>query len=489
MVPTWAVDLRLDELSDALGAGELGRGRLARLLRPLPDADAVRYRQETFADLEHPAVAAALRELAASVATTWRTLERAARMRHPTERDRWVLDASDALDGVLIELDRVLRAAPLRGRALAAVRDRVAAHVGSTAFKERRAAASAARASLDGVTFGLTLGQQRVVVRAPRDAASLAEEVRETFARFSDSAAEAVRVDVFDTLDMNSLEAEVLARVARLAPEPFAVLASTVAAHQPVVDPWVASLADEAGWFLAVVDLFAPVRDAGLACTFPDIAEDGALAVSGVFDLALARRLAADGRAVATSDIALAPFERVAVVTGPSQGGRTSVARALGQLHVFAAAGCPVPAAAAVVPLVDRVHTVFDRAERLDDPGGRLRGELRQIRGLLAETTPASLFVANEPFASTTAGDALALARRLLTAIEHAGARAVVVTFLEELAADAGSVSVAAVTDPHEPTARTFRFERRPPDGLAHAQALAATHGLTAAAVEARLRP
>lgn len=488
-MPAWAVDLRLDELADALGAGEQGDGRLARLVCPLPDADAVRYRQETFRDLERPDVAAALRDLTASVATTRRTLERAARMRHPTERDRWLLDSIDAHDAVLLQLDRVLRAAPLRGPALAAVRDRVAAHVASTAFKERRAAAAAARTALDGVAFGLTLGQQRVVVRPPRDTASLAEEVRETFARFSDSPPEAVRVDVFDTLDMNPLEAEVLARVARLAPEPFTLLASTVAAHQPVMDPWVASLADEAGWFLAVMDLFAPIRDAGLACAYPDIAEDGSLAVSGLFDLALARRLVAGGRTVAMSDLALAPSERLAVVTGPSQGGRTSFARALGQVHALAAAGCPVPAAAAVVPLVDRVHTVFDRAERLDDPGGRLRGELRQIRRLLAETTAATLVVANEPFASTTAGDALALARRLLAAIERAGARVVVVTFLEELAGDPGSVSVAAATDPDEPTARTFRYERRPSDGLAHAQALAASHGLTASAVEARLRP
>jgi len=147
-----------------------------------------------------------------------------------------------------------------------------------------------------------------------------------------------------------------------------------------------------------------------------------------------------------------------------------------------------VPAGSASVPLVDSVRTVFDRPERLDDPGGRLRGELRRIRGLLAAATPATLVVANEAFASTTAEDALALSRRLLDALGERGARSVAVTFLEELAEDPGTVSIAATVDPVDPTARTYRFTRRPADGLAHAQTLAAHYGLGADAVRARIR-
>ncbi len=387
----------------------------------------------------------------------------------------------------VIALDEALRAGPIHSRGLGAARDRLGAMVSSLRFGQRRAAVAAARVALDGVAFGLRLGLQRVVVSRARPEPDLAQEIRATFARFSDGPPEPLRVDAFDTLDMNPLEAEVVARVVRLAPEPFALLAATVAEQQPVIDPWIASLADEAAWYLAVQDLLAPVRGAGLACGYPAITEDGGLEAARVFDLALARRLVSAGQPVATSDIALGPVERLAVVTGPSQGGRTSIARALGQIHVLAAAGCPVPAATARVPLIDVVHTVFDRSERLDDPGGRLRGELRQIRGLLDATTQASLVVANEPFASTTADDALALARRLLRAIVRRGARVVVVTFLEELSADPAAVSIAAVTDAARPTARTFRFERRPADGLAHAHALAASHGLGSGAVRARM--
>jgi DNA mismatch repair protein MutS len=488
VIPAWAADLRLDELAHGLGPGGDGVERLAVLLDPLGSVDAVRFRQEVFRDLEDPGLGDALRALAEALAAVRATLDRAARMRHAAERDRWILDAIERHDAAVLNLAAALGRGRVASRGLTAVRDHLAATVAEPGFLRRRAEAAAALEALDGVAFRLRIGRQRVVVGEVRDEPDLASEIRATFERFREAEPAPSRVDVFDTLDMNPLEAQVLARVARLAPEPFARLAATAAAHRRVIDPWIATVADDAAWYLAVLDLLAPLRAAGLPCGYPIVVEDGRLVADGLFDLVLARRLVAGGSEVARSGVELEPGERLVVVTGPSRGGRTSFARAVGQLHVLAAAGCPVPAASATVPLVDAVRTVFDRPERLDDPGGRLRVELRRIRAMLDATTPRTLVVANEPFASTTAEDALDLARRLATAAQARGARVVAVTFLEELAADPAAVSIAAVVDPSDPTARTYRFERRPADGLAHAQALAARHGLGAAAIQARMR-
>ncbi len=448
------------------------------LLEPLPNPEDVAFRQAVFRDLEQPALGGALRGFGDALAAVRSTLERTASMRHPAERDRWVLDALERHDAAVADLWRALDAGPIASAGLAAVRDHVAAFVASSAFRRRRADVAAARAALDGVRYRLRIGQQRVVVSRERGEPDLAARIRATLARLGDGAPAPLRVDTFDTLDMNPLQAEVLARVVRLTPEPFARLAATVAAHQPVVDPGLVAIAADAAWFLAVLDLFAALRGAGVGWCYPSVAADGTLAAEGLYELALARRMAGAGRAVAVSDVSLAPGERLAVVTGPSQGGRTTFARAVGQLHVLAAAGCPVPAASATVPLVDGVRTVFDRPERLDDPGGRLRGELRQVRSMLAATTGRTLVVANEPFASTTAQDALALSRELVAAVNGREARMLAVTFLEELAAAPGAVSLAAAVDATDPALRTFRFERRAADGLAYAQALAGRYGL-----------
>jgi len=195
---------------------------------------------------------------------------------------------------------------------------------------------AAARAALDAVAFRLRIGQERVVVSLVRDEPDLAAEIRATFARVRDGEPAPLRVDTFD---MNPLEAGVLARVVRLAPEPFARLSATVAAHQPVIDPSLAVIAADVAWFLAVLDLFAPLREAGVDWTYPSVAADGALAVDGLCELALAHRLGGAGEPIARSNLRLAADERLALVSGPSQGGRTTFARAVGQLHVLAAAG------------------------------------------------------------------------------------------------------------------------------------------------------
>ena len=72
--------------------------------------------------------------------------------------------------------------------------------------------------------------------------------------------------------------------------------------------------------------------------------------------------------------------ERLVVITGPEQGGKTSFARAIGQLHHLAAIGVPVPGSAARLGLGDAVHTLFARAEDPADLTGRLEAELTRAR-------------------------------------------------------------------------------------------------------------
>jgi len=112
-VPAWAVDLRLDELAPLLGVGAAGVERLAVLLEPLPAPDAVSFRQDVFRDLEQPGIGGAFLAFADALAGAGATLDRAARMHHPAERDRWTLDAIERHDAALLALDATLGSAGL----------------------------------------------------------------------------------------------------------------------------------------------------------------------------------------------------------------------------------------------------------------------------------------------------------------------------------------------------------------------------------------
>ena len=217
-------------------------------------------------------------------------------------------------------------------------------------------------------------------------------------------------------------------------------------------------------------------------------AEPGALSAEGAFDLALAIKSVADDKPVVSNDFRLSGAERILVVTGPNQGGKTTFARTIGQCAYLASLGCPIPARQATVMLPDHIYTHFERQETLATLHGKLDDELVRIHDILDSATAASIIVMNESFSSTTVNDALLIGTEVLKRIIELNCAAVYVSFLDELA-DLSPACVSMVGDvaPDDPTQRTFTFTRRPADGLAYAAALADKYGLNHKALRRRV--
>ena len=487
--PAFFRDLNLDQVVARIldGRGEYDLERF--FYTPLPDEDAVAYRHEVFRDLEDDELRAAVEAFAEEMRRVRRFLALAAKVHHTLEQERWFLDAAVLYADAVAALAGVLGESELASRGFCRVRDFLAGYTASERFAQLTREARVVEDGLDGVTYTLRIKGSRVTVGTYEDETDYSVEVEKTFARFRQGAVEDHLVKVPDSGSMDHVEARIAQLVARLHPQQFRALSEFCAGHAGFLDPTVARFDREVQFYLAVLEYRRRLEGAGLPFCYPDIAvgaED--VAAEDAFDVALAQKLVSERATIVSNDLFLHAPERILVVTGPNQGGKTTFARMVGQLHHLAALGLPVPGRRARLRLVDRIFTHFEREEDISTLRGKLDDELVRVRDILDEATGDSLVVLNEIFASTTADDAVVLGTEVLNRIHDLGCLAVCVTFLDELASSSDAIaSVVATVEPDDPSRRTFRVVRRPADGRAYAWAIAGKYGLSYDKLTARI--
>lgn len=480
-MPAYFLDLNLDQIVDEMDKEYPDYGLRSIYYRPLQSLEEIAWRQEVFQDIEDLGLVTPLKAFSDRMQGTRRSLESLSRIYNPWHKNGWFLEAATKYRDGVVQLVRDLDALDLRSRALLRVRSYLRSFVDSDAFKPLSEELEELKNSLAQVHYTATLRGLTVIVRKYDGEMDYGNDIEETFSRFSQGSGKSYLTKYADSAGLDDVQGRILDCVSRLYPELFAKLDEFCKSWANFVDDTVDAFEREIRFYLAWLEYIAPLRAAGLALSLPKVsAESKAISAKQAFDAALAKRVVLSATPIVTNDFYLSGPERVIVVTGPNQGGKTTFARVYGQLFHLASLGCLVPAQEAQLFLFDHLYSHFEREETTTSQRGKLYEELLDIHNSLAEATSRSVLILNEVFTSTTLVDSIYLSRKVMDRVEELDCLCLCVTFLDELSSLGEKfVSYVLAVDPKDPLIRTFKVERRPADGLAYARSLAEKHRLT----------
>ncbi len=480
-VPAFFIDLNLDQTINALTTGKEEYNLKPFFYTCLSDIGAIEYRHEIMRDLENTILFDYVLSFAQKMRAMREHFVRADKLRNKYQKQRWLLDAVEIYCDAVFCFAHDLILAELKSNGFLAFREYLTSYAESHRFAALMAETKKLKEDLSAIKYCVHIKSNGFNVRNYDSEIDYSADVEDTFEKFKQGAVKDYVVKFVDWPDMNQVEERILEFVAQLYPDIFSNLDTYCDKNRNCMDETIVVFDREVHFYIAYLEFISILKQAGLKFCYPKISETnkGVYDYEG-FDLALAHKLVAEDSSVVCNDFYLKGNERIFVVSGPNQGGKTTFARAFGQVHFLANIGCPVPGREARLFLFDRLFTHFEKEEHIETLRGKLENDLVRIHHVLSHATPRSIIIMNEIFTSTTLKDAIFLSKQILERIMHLDLLCVCVTFIDELASlSEKTISMVAGVAPENPAVRTYKVYRKPADGLAYAKSVAEKYRVT----------
>ncbi|HBM75720.1 MAG TPA: DNA mismatch repair protein MutS [Clostridiaceae bacterium] len=495
--PDYFSDLNLDQIIDYITAKRDEFDLKPLFYTALHSEDEILYRQEVMHDLEDQAMFDCIKDFAkcinmisAKMSTVSKNLSQPESYHcNYLEKGR-LLDSADTYCAVVNNLVHNIADFELLSRGLLAFREYVVDYAKSDSFLSLQSETREMRNALATVHYCMLIKDGSIKVRKYDNEIDYTPEIESIFQRFRQGVTKDYRQKLFEEPYAEHVEAEVLNLVSRIYPDIFSALNDYCTKNMDFIDQAISLFSRDVQFYIAYIEYIKKFERVGLKFCYPRICSTSKEIFNrGGFDLALAGNLISQNKVVVCNDFYLKGKERIIVVTGPNQGGKTTFARVFGQLHHFASLGCPVAGREAQLFMFDRIFTHFEREENIKNLNGKLQDDLIRIHDILIHATKDSIIIMNEILSSTTLKDAIFIGKKLMDKIIHLESLCVYVTFLDELASyDETVVSMVSTVVPEDPAQRTYKIIRSPANGLAYAINIAQKYRLTYDCLKERIK-
>lgn len=495
--PAYFKDLNLDQIVDAITKGKEEYNLKPFFFTTLHDEDTIIYRQEVMQDLEREIV---FKEIRAFTKTIYQVATRVQKISEnladPESYNYNYLEKGRLLDSAGVYCQAIdsfvsnMASIELKSRGLSAFMEYITNYARSDAYTTLRSETNAIKAELSTVRYCMLIKGNCIKVRKYEGEMEYTSEIERIFEKFRQGTVKDYRKKLLEEPYAEHVEAGVLNLVARLYPDIFSKLDNFCTKHRDFIDETIFVFAREIQFYIAYLEYIEKFKREGLCFCYPQITvRCKEIHNFEGFDLALADKLIRQNKAIVCNDFYLKGKERIIVVSGPNQGGKTTFARVFGQLHHFASLGCPVPGKEAKLFLFDQIYTHFEREEDIKNLRGKLEDDLIRMKEILDHATPNSIIIINEFLSSTALKDAIAIGKKIMDKLVKLDALCVWVTFLDELASySEKNVSMVSTVMPEDPTRRTYKIIRSPADGLAYAIHIAEKYRLTYNSLKERIK-
>ncbi|MDR0936854.1 MAG: DNA mismatch repair protein MutS [Oscillospiraceae bacterium] len=243
----------------------------------------------------------------------------------------------------------------------------------------------------------------------------------------------------FITPELKELESDILSAKDKLTALEYDIFANELM-------PRLKQMADDirgAALDVATLDCLCSLAEAAVRNNYcmPDFSTDGAITIKNgrhpVVEQTLSESMFVPNDTILDSDIS-GGGTRIAIITGPNMAGKSTYMRQTALICLLAQIGSFVPAASAVLPVIDRVFTRIGASDDLSSGQSTFMVEMNEVAQILRSATPRSLLILDEIGRGTSTYDGMAIARAVLEYCADGktlGAKTMFATHYHELAA------------------------------------------------------